>query len=252
MEILSDATFKGNLSVEGNLKLEAGRGNKLTFVKRVCGIELCYSDCGGYTSGQFELYNSYAHGLSLHLSSGDVSNRPMGSSSDYRIEINDGNGQYGGNSHIVLYDMTGGIVANLAFPKNGSALQELATTDFVCSAICNSINNLPKSSILRFRNPEIPANCTKFIFVDSTGAPSKIPTTVTDGPASEFFLTQVYEIPSGSTVQMDTGFQPDTVDGWKAFNLLGTVSDHADVIGPKKYIAVVLSDSIRNDSCSSN
>ncbi len=252
MEILSDATFKGNLSVEGNLKLEAGGGNKLTFVKLVCGVELCYSD-GGYTIGRFELKNnSYAHGLSLHLSSGDAGNRPFGSYSDYRIEISDGNGQYGGNSHIVLYDGTGCMVANLAFPKNGSALQELATANFVCSAICNSINNLPKSSILRFRNPEIPANCTKFVFVDSVGNPSKIQTTVTDGPASEFFITQVYELSSGSTVQMDTRFRPDTVDGWSAFNLLGTVSNHTDVIGPKKYIAVVLLDSIRNDSCSSN
>lgn len=251
MEILSDATFKGNLSVEGNLKLEAGEGNKLNFVKRVCGVELCYSG-GGYTSGQFELKNSTAFGLSLYLSSGNASSRPIGSSSDYRIQIQDGNGQYRGNSHIVIYGLDGGMVSNLAFPKNGSTLQELATTDFVCSAICNSINNLPKSSILRFRNPEIPANCTKFIFVDSTGAPSKIQTTVTDGVASEFFITQIYELPSGSTVQMDTRFQPDTVDGWSAFNLLGTVSNHTDVIGPKKYIAVVLTDSIKNDSCSSN
>lgn len=251
MEILSDATFKGNLSVEGNLKLEAGEGNKLTFVKCVCGVELCYSN-GGQTIGQFELYNSSAHGLSLYLSSGNASNRPIGSSSDHRIQIKDGNGQYGGNSHIVMYDNIGGIVANLAFPKNGSTLQELATTGFVCSAICNSLNSLPKSSILRFRNPEIPANCTKFIFVDSTGAPSKIQTSVKDGPASEFFITQIYELPSGSTVQMDTRFQPDTVDGWSAFNLLGTVSNHTDVISSKKYIAVVLTDSIKNDSCGSN
>lgn len=234
MEILSDATFKGNLSVEGNLELEAGGGNKLTFVKLVCGIELCYSN-GGNTIGQFELNNnSTAHGLSLHISSFNAS--PTNSPSDYRIKISDGNGEHGGNSHVVMYNnLDNCLVANLAFPKNGSSLQELATTNYVENTVCSYLQT--QSKTLRFRNPEIPANCTKFAFVDPNGSQAKIKTSGNGGWTSEFFITQVYDMDNHSTVQMDTCLKIDLSD--ESFNLLGTVSNHTDIIPAKKYIAVV-------------
>lgn len=219
MEILSDATFKGNVTFNKNATFNDDviiDGGDFSVTRAMSSDKSLAIDSSGLTTyGTFTLHGN------LNMSDGCVRNANIPKLSVTEFQTSK-NGSIGYDLRVGFCSTVGSITLNGSTISRWDQLKQ-----YQCQ-------------ILRFRNPIIPASCNTFYFISPGGSNAIIHNSGISGSVSEFFITQVYSARGdnwGRVVQMETGLK------WcqdnNTFALYGSIANHNEEIPETSYIAVV-------------